>query len=210
MNKAVKLQRAMIVNSRFSYSLLERHTSLSRSFITGKIKEYEKAEFITPAGLGSKREKVWRLTQAGKRQFDPNASKDPVIKTMTRRYANKRSLDNRPEILLWTAIRELKRFTADELMELKLANKTTTRQYLALLRDAGILKTTILKGRVKRNGYPYQYSLSEKAGEFAPLMGRTFFIFDPNTSEYHTTKMEEFDTREWPGGAVTPSRPEAQ
>ncbi len=55
MHKAVKLQRAMIVNRTFSYALLERLTGLSTSFVFNKVKAYETAGFITRAGMDNQK-----------------------------------------------------------------------------------------------------------------------------------------------------------
>lgn len=193
MQKVIKLQRAMLFNNRFSYADLERHTSLSRPFIRKKLVGYEEAGFVRRAGMGGSNEKVWRLTQEGKRQFDPNMPKTPAVNTLEGgREGGYQNHD--PELRLWTAIRELKRFKINELLELKLANDTTARQYVALLSRAGML----IKKRVKgtKGGSPAIYTVAETAGPLAPLMGRTFYIFDRNTGDYFATPMEQFETME--------------
>lgn len=190
MKKPIKLQRAMIVNNRFGYAVLERHTGLSRSFVRKKIQEYEAAGFIDRAGLGKNQEKLWRLTQEGRRQFDPQAPKQPVINQLdggqldTGRHIH--------EQRIWTAIRELKTFSFKELADLKLANVTTVRTYVALLRRAGILTGKRVKSTKSKLGAPIIYTLVPDAGSLTPLMGRSFYIFDPNTGEYFSTPMERF------------------
>jgi len=206
MKKVTLLQRAMVVNRSFSYATLQFHTNLSQSYIFGKIKTYEKDGFIERAGLGSNQEKKWRLTQEGKRQFDPNAPKESVINALGGGQKHKHMPQDRPEYRLWTAIKELKTFTIEELKSLNLANETTTRQYLSLLSRAGLLESRRLnekKNKQYEGCYPRSYAVAEKAGMDAPLMGRTFYIFDPNTGEYWATPMEKFEEKNRPGDAVT-------
>ena len=191
MKKVRLLHRAMVVNRLFSYAVLERQGGLSRSFIFRKLKAYEKNGFIRRAGLGQNREKLWRLTQEGKRQFDPKTPKDPIVNILPGGQTGNVSR-HQTERRLWTAIRELKRFRIEDLLEMKISTETPTRQYLALLKRAGLLKGENIKG-TKWSG-PMLYTLSEDAGPLAPLMGRTFYIFDPNTGEYSTTPMEVFET----------------
>ncbi len=115
-----------------------------------------------------------------------------------------------PEMVLWAEILKLKKFSADELIEKKLANETTTRQYVALLRRAGILSGERVKNKKNRPGSPMVYRLTGKAGPMAPLMGRCFYIFDPNSGDYTTTDLEKFNEN-GPGGAGTPEpRPTTQ
>lgn len=206
MKKVTLLQRAMVVNRTFSYAMLQRHTSLSQSYIFGKIKTYEKDGFIKRAGLGSNQEKLWRLTQEGKRQFDPNAPKESVIHTLCGGRNNPDKTIDRAEYRIWQAIKELKSFLLEDLLELKLANETTTRQYISLLSRAGILdakQKNERKNKRYEGRYRKRYTLTDRAGIEAPLMGRTFYIFDPNTGEYWATPMEKFEEKNRPGDAVT-------
>lgn len=196
MHKAVKLQRAMIINNRFGYALLERHTGFSKPYIRGKINEYEAAGFLARAGMDDKK-KLWRLTQEGRRQFDPNTPKETILTDVA--GSRPTMADHGPEKRLWTAIRELKRFGIPELLELKLANETTTRQYVALLRRAGLLIGTRVTSPDSKFGAPMVYALAEEAGELPPLMGRCFYLFDPNTRAYVSTPMEAFEENERPG-----------
>jgi len=196
MHKAVKLQRAMIVNRTFSYALLERLAGLSTSFVFNKVKAYEAAGFIVRAGMDHQK-KLWRLTQEGRRQFDPNASKAPVLTDVA--GVRTSMADHGPEKRLWIAIRELKRFEIDDLLELNLANTTTTRQYVALLRRAGLLIGDRVKNTKNKPGAPLVYTVAEDAGELAPLMGRCFYLFDPNSRAYFSTPMEKFDEKKRPG-----------
>ena len=190
MQKVIKLQRAMIVNRTFSYALLERMTGLSASFVYNKVRVYEESGFVARAGMDDKK-KLWRLTQEGRRQFDPNAPKVPVLADVA---GMRPSLaDHGPEKRLWFAIRELKRFGIPELLDLNLANETTTRQYVALLRRAGLLTGTRVTNKDSKFGAPMIYALSDEAGELPPLMGRCFYLFDPNTRAYVSTPMEAFD-----------------
>jgi hypothetical protein len=195
MKKVILLQRAMVVNRKFSVATIRRQAGLGKNFVYNKIKTYAEQEFIKRAGLGKNGEKLWRLTQAGKRQFDPNAPKEPVIQTLAngqKDLGNKRPRD-RAEYRLWVAITELKKFDINDLLELNLANQTTTKQYIALLCRAGILTKSIPKEnkRGKHEGRPFnQYSLIKNPGEIAPLMGRCFYLFDPNSGEYWATPME--------------------
>lgn len=193
MHKAVKLQRAMIINSRFGYAMLERHTGFSKPYIRGKINDYEAAGFLSRAGMDGNK-KLWRLTQAGRRQFDPHADKAPVLTDVAGERPSIAAHD--PEKRLWTAIRELKRFRIEDLLELKLANDTTTRQYVALLRRAGLLIGDRVKDKKSKYGAPMMYTVAEDAGDLAPLMGRCFYLFDPNTQAYVSTPMEAFDTND--------------
>lgn len=197
MNKITLLHRAMVINRLFSYSTLERQAGLSRSFITPKLKAYESDGFIKRSGLGAKQEKLWRLTQKGKRQFDPNAPKESVIHTLGGGQKNKH-IRERAEYRLWTAIKEFKSFKLHELHDLNLANKTTTSQYISLLSRAGFLDAKRIKEKKNKQYdgcYPKRYTLTDKAGVEAPLMGRTFYIFDPNTGEYWATPMEKFEEK---------------
>ncbi|MBA3009742.1 MAG: hypothetical protein KKF12_12160 [Proteobacteria bacterium] len=206
MKKVTLLQRAMVVNRSFSYATLQFHTDLSQSYIFGKIKTYEKDGFIERAGLGSSQEKKWRLTQEGKRQFDPNAPKESVIHTLYGGRNNPDKTIDRAEYRLWQAIKELKSFLQEELLELNLANETTTRQYLSLLNRAGILNAKQMnekKNKRYEGRYKKRYTLTDKAGIEAPLMGRIFYVFDPNTGEYWATPMEKFEEKNRPGDAVT-------
>ena len=198
MKKVVLLQRAMVVNRTFSYALLQRQTALSQSYVFGKVKAYEKDGLIKRAGLGGKTEKLWRLTQEGKRQFDPNAPKESVIHTFCGGQNNPAKKTDRAEHRLWQAIKELKSFLQEELLELNLANETTTRQYLSLLNRAGILdakRKNEKKNKQYEGRYKKRYTLTDKAGLEAPLMGRVFYIFDPNTGEYWATPMEKFEEK---------------
>lgn len=200
MHKAVKLQRAMTVNRTFSYALLERLTGLSTSFVFNKVKAYEASGYIARAGMDNQK-KLWRLTQEGRRQFDPHASKAPVLTDVA---GSRPSLaDHGPEKRLWIAIRELKRFGIDDLLELKLANDTTTRQYVALLRRAGLLIGTRVTNPKSKFGAPMVYTVSDDAGDLAPLMGRCFYLFDPNTRDYFSTAMEDFEEKKRPGDVST-------
>ncbi len=206
MKKVVLLQRAMVVNRTFSYALLQRQTALSQSYVFGKVKAYEKDGFIKRAGLGGKTEKLWRLTQEGKRQFDPNTPKESVINALGGGQKNKRIAKERPEHRLWVAIKELKTFKLLELQELNLANRTTTNQYVSLLSRAGFLDSKRMKEKKNKQYdgcYPKVYTLTEKAGVEAPLMGRTFYVFDPNSGEYWATPMEKFEIKNRPGDAGT-------
>ena len=196
MHKAVKLQRAMTVNRTFSYALLERLTGLSTSFVYNKIKKYEAEGFIVRAGMDHQK-KLWRLTQEGKRQFDPHASKAPVLMDVA--GARPSPADHRQEKRLWIAILELKRFRVEDLLELNLAKATTTKQYVALLRRAGLLTGTRPPTAEIKSGAPMVYTVSDDAGELAPLMGRCFYLFDPNTREYFSTPMADFDEKKRPG-----------
>lgn len=195
MQKITLLQRAMVVNRLFSYAVLERQAGLSRSFVYRRVKAYKEKGFIRRAGLGKNQEKLWRLTQEGKRQFNPMAHKVPVINKLDGGRTNLPH-NHDPEQLLWTAICDLKRFRIDDLLELKLANDTTARQYVSLLRRAGILKGSRDKSPKSKFGAPMVYTLTEKAGVHAPLMGRAFYIFDPNSGEYFATPMEKFKSKE--------------
>ncbi|MCG8643319.1 MAG: hypothetical protein MI862_26570 [Desulfobacterales bacterium] len=207
MKKIKLLHRAMVVNRLFSYAVLERQTELCRSFLFRKIKSYEKKDLVRRAGQGENREKLWRLTLEGKRQFDPKTPKEPVINMLpggqtggVRRHETERRL--------WTAIRELKTFRIEDLLEMKISTETPTRQYLALLKRAGLLECENTKG--SRWSSPKIYTLSKDAGHMAPLMGRTFYIFDPNTGEYFATPMEvfeiEIEEKNGPGDAATSRR----
>ena len=145
------------------------------------------------------------MTQEGKRQFDPNAPKESVIHTLGGGQKNKH-IRERPEYRLWTAIKEFKSFKIHELHDLNLANKTTTSQYISLLSRAGFLDAKRIKEKKNKQYdgcYPKRYTLTDKAGVEAPLMGRTFYIFDPNTGEYWATPMEKFEEKNRPGDAVT-------
>jgi hypothetical protein len=199
MKKTTLIQRAMVVNRTFAAATIQRHTGLSKTFVYNKIKNYSGRGFIERAGMGDAGKKLWRLTQAGKRQFDPNAPKESVIQTLAngqKDRGNKRPKD-RAEYRLWVAITELKKFEINDLLELNLANQTTTKQYIALLCRAGILTKTIPKEskRGKHEGRPLnQYSLIRNPGEIAPLMGRCFYLFDPNLGEYWATPMEGQET----------------
>lgn len=195
MQKSIKLQRAMTVNNRFTYALLERHTRLSRSFIRKKISEYKDAGLISQVGLGAKREKLWRLTQEGKRRFDPKAPELPVAKHLKKGRNKKLLQQGRPEQLLWEEIKRFKTFTFRDLTALNLAGESMIRQYLALLKRAGILSAEIIKGQkkqAKEGRYPKRYTLTKKAGAKAPVFIRSFYIYDPNTGEYHTTAPVKF------------------
>lgn len=204
MQKHVKLQRAMVVNNRFDYATLERHTGLSRPFIRKKLIEYETAGFVARAGMGGKQEKLWRMTQAGRRQFDPLAAKELAITDIAGSRTS--CAAHEPEQRLWAAIRELKRFGLADLQALQLANDTTTRQYVALLKRAGVLIGTRVKGKSRR-GAPVVYTIAETAGELAPLMGRCFYLFNPNDGSFESTPMEKFEIEEEkkrPGGVDAP------
>lgn len=196
MHKAVKLQRAMTVNHTFSYALLERLTGLSASFVYNKIRAYEEAGFVTRAGMDDQK-KLWRLTQEGRRQFDPHAPKAPVLTDVAGTRPG--TSDHGPERRMWIAIRELKRFRMEDLLELNLANDTTTRQYVALLRRAGLLIGTRVTSQESKFGAPIVYTVTEDAGEMTPMMGRCFYLFDPNTRAYFSTPMEAFEENERPG-----------
>lgn len=196
MKKIILLQRAMVVNRTFACAVIQRHTSLSQSYIYSKIKAYEKDGFIKRAGLGSNQEKLWRLTLKGKRQFDPNTPKESVIHTLGGGRNRKNKDFERPELRLWAAIKELKSFKMIELQDMNLANKTTTHQYVALLLRAGFLSSKRLieqKNKQYEGCYPKLYTVTEKAGVKAPLMGRTFYVFDPNSGDFWATPMEKFE-----------------
>jgi len=185
----------MVAGRTFSSANIQMHTNLSKSYIYGKIKEYAEKGFIRRAGLGSNGEKLWRMTQKGKRLFDPNAPKEPVILTLS---SSQKDLGGkkpklRPEHNLWAAIKEFKKFITNDLLEMKLASETTVRQYVALLARAGFLNKKRLNDKKKNKGegcYPLQYTLVGNPGDEAPLMGRVFYVFDPNTGKYWTTPME--------------------
>jgi len=225
MKKVTLLQRAMAVNRVFSVATIRRQAGLGKNFVYNKIKTYAEQEFISRAGVGSNKERLWRLTQAGKRQFDPNAPKEPVIQTLAngQRDLGNRHPKARAEHRLWVAITEFKKFSIEDLLVLNLASATTARQYVALLSRAGILDKARLKEKKlkKYEGrYPIQYSLVKNPGEMAPLMGRCFYLFDPNSGEYWATPMEgqEKDiitqrshVKKRPGDAATSeSRPREQ
>ncbi|MBU0969187.1 MAG: hypothetical protein KKC20_01005 [Proteobacteria bacterium] len=190
MNKATLLQRGMAVDGAFSSAVLERRTGLSQSFVFKKVKEYEKAGLLKRAGLGSKKEKLWRLTLEGKRQFDPNA----FNKIITHAPAEKinrmklhpgkhnlsyQDLANQPEASLWKAITGLKQFLANDLVKMEITSKTGVYQYLALLVRAGFLK----KELTLKTCNQCCYILIKNTGSAAPVIGRTWFLFDPNTGE---------------------------
>jgi hypothetical protein len=197
MKKMTLLHRAMVVNRLFSYATLERQAGLSRSFIFQNLKAYESDCLIKRAGLGTKQEKLWRLTQKGKRQFDPKfptvsfqafghpAKNNDVDKTVRMKFKNApRGLMDRkgkefPETKLWKAIRELGKFRMTELVNMKLVNKTTTYQYCAALVRAGFLR----KEHKKLVSNQCVYTVARVTGDIAPVIGRALYLYDPNTDQ---------------------------
>ena len=140
---------------------------------------------------------------AGKTQKDETAGEEPPqepeINAMSPGRAPNPCRKERPEYRIWSAINDLKSFTFQDLVALNLGGRTMVRQYLALLKRAGILSTTLLNGKKKRKNegrYSMSYRLTDKAGPEAPLVGRCFYIFDPNTGEYHTTDLMVFESEE--------------
>lgn len=186
MKNIILLQRAMVVNRMFSAAMIQRHAGLSKTFVYNKMKDYAEQGLIKRAGLGSNQEKLWRLTQEGKRRFDPNVPKEPMIKPglnlnlpeagkfMGRHRTEPIKAGNAPERRLWKVILEIKVFTLADIVTKEIANKTTVQQYVTALTRAGFLSAS--------KNYPCVYSLVNITGEKAPLMGRALYLYDPNTN----------------------------
>lgn len=154
--------------------------------------------------------KIQKGEQAGQQDdTETDQSQKPVLNPLSPGRAPNACRKERPEYQMWTAIIELKRFTFNDLAELNLACKTLVRQYLALLSRAGILSTKVLNDKKRgqyQGRYLKRYELTEKAGPEAPLVGRCFYIFDPNTGEYHTTDLMTHETDKASGGKARLSR----
>ncbi|MCG8635424.1 MAG: hypothetical protein MI863_16445 [Desulfobacterales bacterium] len=161
------------------------------------LKAYESERLIRRAGLGKRKEKLWRLTLEGKRRFDPKAPKSILqprgsidsnpntVKTVRMKLSpgryglTRKDLIDQPESRLWEAIIDLKVFLADDLVKLKISSKTAVYQYLALLVRAGFLR----KERTNETSNQCRYTLIKKNGPAAPIIGRTWFLFDPNSGK---------------------------
>ena len=141
--------------------------------------------------------------------FKSKCINDGALKLMTNTPPGETKINSRqerPEYRIWAVINELKSFTFNDLFELNLACESIVRQYLTLLKRAGILSTESLNGKKKnqREGrYLKGYTMTDKAGPEAPLVGRCFYIFDPNTGEYHTTDLMLFESEMRPNEQET-------
>lgn len=125
----------------------------------------------------------------------------PATNTLAPGQTQQSSRKERPEYRVWAAMKDLKRFTFYDLAGLNLAGDTLIRQYLTLLKRAGILSTELRNEQ--KDGEPYGryikvYTMTEKAGGEAPVVGRCFYVFDPNTGEYHTTDLMTFESESQP------------
>ena len=137
-----------------------------------------------------KREVVEKLSGGRYRLVDESATltsgqKKPARKTCRMKMhpgkydLTSRDLAKQPEAKLWKAIIELKQFLAEDLVKMKFTSKTAVYQYLALLVRANFLK----KERTHKTCNQCWYILIKKTGGTAPVIGRAWFLFDPNTGE---------------------------
>lgn len=85
--------------------------------------------------------------------------------------------DVHPETLLWHAMRKKKKFTVLEIVELDIARETVVRQYLAVLVRAGFLTKSLNRKTCNQ----CCYTVKKITGNKAPIIGKTWFCYDPNT-----------------------------
>jgi len=101
------------------------------------------------------------------------------IKGKPRGIEHPRDLATAPETRLWNAIREMKQFLVSDLVDMKLANKTTTYQYCGILVRAGYLQSDKIEGQWHKK----YYTLARVTGDIPPVIGRALYLYDPNTDQ---------------------------
>lgn len=87
-------------------------------------------------------------------------------------------IDAQPESKLWETIVKLKRFYLNDLVDLNITSRTSTRQYVALLARSGFLKKKRLEGKFNL----CHFTVARVTGDAAPVIGRARFLYDPNTN----------------------------
>ena len=136
-----------------------------------------------------KREVVRKLSK-GRYQLINDAAPETPVKELPGEKATRlkmapgkfgltlQKIDAQPESKLWEVIVRLKHFYLNDLVNLNITSKTSTRQYVALLVRSGFLKKDRLKGRFNL----CRYTLARNTGDAAPVIGRARFLYDPNTN----------------------------
>jgi hypothetical protein len=168
--------RLLKIRKTMTYDDLQELAGVSRSYAQEWMATLIKRGVVKKIGNGK-----YRLIDSPRPEPEPENRRLTrlKIKGKPRGIEHPRDLATAPETRLWNAIREMKQFMVSDLVDMKLANKTTTYQYCGILVRAGYLHSDKIEGQWNKK----YYTLARVTGDIPPVIGRALYLYDPNTDQ---------------------------
>lgn len=168
--------RLLKIRKTMTYDDLQELAGVSRSYAQEWMATLIRRGVVKKLGSG-------KYTLINETRHEPEPEKRRLnrlkIKGKPRGIEHPRDLATAPETRLWNAIREMKQFLVSDLVDMKLANKTTTYQYCGILVRAGYLQSDKIEGQWNKK----YYTLVRVTGDIPPVIGRALYLYDPNTDQ---------------------------